>query len=134
MRSLAVGSPLRRPLTGFAGVAVTPASADALPQQQVAATQSLASATVLSDAGAQPQFWHAVVNEATQAAKVVNATYATYKATVQVAKVTTKVVSKVKSSSESSSSESSSSSSGGPVTAPQAHGVITGDAQFDYQG
>ncbi|MDH6577068.1 hypothetical protein [Kitasatospora sp. MAP5-34] len=104
-----------------------PASADALPQQKVAATQSLASATVLTQAGAQPQFWHAVVNEATKAAAVVNAAAATYKATAKVVEVTTKV--------RSSSSESSSSSSGGPVTAPLGlHGVIAGDAQFDYAG
>ncbi|AUG81935.1 hypothetical protein CFP65_7351 [Kitasatospora sp. MMS16-BH015] len=113
------------------GVTGGPASAEALPKQAVAAKTSLASATVL-DNGAKPQFFHAIVSEATKAAAVVNAAAATAKATAKVVKVTSKFV-KSSSESSSSSSESSSSSSGGPVTAvPSLHGVIAGDAQFDY--
>jgi hypothetical protein len=100
--------------TGMVGTAGS-ASAVTLPTQQVAAHDSLTTATVVS-AGAQPQFWHAVVQAAANA--VAGA------AALKAVQVTYNLLPK-----SSSSSESSSSSSGGP--AASTGGSSSGDAQFD---
>jgi hypothetical protein len=102
---------------GIVGSVGTSASAAALPQQQAAATQSLATAKVL-DQGAQPQFWAAI---AASAAAAVAVTAKASKSSLVYLPEASEV-----------SAVSSSSSSGGPATAPRlAHGVLPGDAPFN---
>jgi hypothetical protein len=116
----------------ISGLLTASANAAALPQQKVAAQQSVASATVLGKS-AQPQFFNNVAGDIA-GALVGAASKDLYEASKKIATKTKTIVTRTRSSSEesSSSSDSSSSSSGGPVTSSAAlHGVIPGDAQFN---
>ncbi|MEV5880007.1 hypothetical protein AB0L75_38515 [Streptomyces sp. NPDC052101] len=117
----------------ISGLLAASANAAALPQQKVAAQQSVASATVLGK-GAQPQMLHDIAGDMV-AAMAGAASKDLYDASKKIVTKTKTITTRTRSSSESSessSSESSSSSSGGPVTNSAAlHGVIPGDVQFN---